>query len=120
MGDMARRWSRRAGSRLTLGCAPHADDSSARFEFVWEGLNFDLIITLSPEAHHRALELTRTLAAEVEYWPTQDPTGAEGNVQARVLLLKNYRQHFTERDFDFKRFRVETQQMKDAQVVPEK
>ena len=33
----------------------------------WEGLNFDLIITLSPEAHHKALELTRTLAADVEY-----------------------------------------------------
>ena len=32
----------------------------------WEGLNFDLIITLSPEAHHKALELTRTLAADVE------------------------------------------------------
>src|SRR6202140_3377305 len=45
----------------------------------WEGLNFDLIITLSPEAHHRALELTRTVAAEVEYWPTHDPAGAEGN-----------------------------------------
>jgi len=44
----------------------------------WEGLNFDLIITLSPEAHHKALELTRTHAADVEYWPTQDPTGAEG------------------------------------------
>lgn len=40
----------------------------------WEGLNFDLIITLSPEAHHKALELTRTLAADVEYWPTPDPT----------------------------------------------
>ena len=40
----------------------------------WEGLNFDLIVTLSPEAHHRALELTRTLAADVEYWPTPDPT----------------------------------------------
>ena len=26
----------------------------------WEGLNFDLIITLSPEAHHKALELTHT------------------------------------------------------------
>src|SRR5262249_12822785 len=39
-----------------------------------EGLNFDLIVTLSPEAHHKALELTRTLAAEVEYWPTADPT----------------------------------------------
>src|SRR5262249_11429445 len=24
-----------------------------------EGLNFDLIVTLSPEAHHKALELTR-------------------------------------------------------------
>ena len=36
----------------------------------WEGLNFDLIVTLSPEAHHSALELTRTLAVEVEYWPT--------------------------------------------------
>ncbi len=40
----------------------------------WEGLNFDLIVTLSPEAHHQALELTRTIAAEVEYWPTPDPT----------------------------------------------
>src|ERR1700709_2319228 len=45
----------------------------------WEGLNFDLIITLSPEAHHKALELTRRLAADVEYWPTQDPTSIEGN-----------------------------------------
>ena len=39
----------------------------------WEGLNFDLIISLSPEAHHAALELTRTLAADVEYWPTPGP-----------------------------------------------
>ncbi len=54
----------------------------------WEGLNFDLIITLSPEAHHKALELTRTLAAEVEYWPTQDPTGADGN---REQKLEAYR-----------------------------
>ena len=40
----------------------------------WEGLNFDLIITLSPEAHHAALEVTRTNAVDVEYWPTPDPT----------------------------------------------
>src|SRR5882724_9761321 len=45
----------------------------------WEGLNFDLIITLSPEAHHKALELTRTLAADVEYWPTFDPTRTHGS-----------------------------------------
>lgn len=50
----------------------------------WEGLNFDLIITLSPEAHHKALELTRTNAVDVEYWPTQDPTGVEGNREQRL------------------------------------
>jgi hypothetical protein len=37
------------------------------------------------------------------------PTGAEANMQARVLLVKNMRQHFMERDFDYKRFHVETQ-----------
>ncbi|WP_019906243.1 low molecular weight phosphatase family protein [Methylobacterium sp. 77] len=40
----------------------------------WEGLNFDLIITLAPEAHHAALEVTRTNAVDVEYWATSDPT----------------------------------------------
>ena len=37
------------------------------------------------------------------------PTGGEGNVQARVLLVKGIRQHVVERDYDYKRFRVETQ-----------
>src|SRR6266581_4575909 len=55
----------------------------------WEGLNFDLIITLSPEAHHKALDLTRTMAADVEYWPTQDPTGTEGS---REQKLQAYRE----------------------------
>jgi protein-tyrosine-phosphatase len=49
-----------------------------------EGLNFDLIITLSPEAHHKAIELTRTLAADVEYWPTADPTAVEGSREQRL------------------------------------
>lgn len=54
-----------------------------------DGLNFDLIVTLSPEAHHRALELTRTLAVDVEYWPTADPTTVEGSREQR---LESYRQ----------------------------
>src|SRR6478609_2137336 len=54
----------------------------------WEGLNFDLIITLSPEAHHKALELTRTLAADVEYWPTQDPTGTEGSREQKLAAYR--------------------------------
>ncbi len=49
-----------------------------------EGLNFDLIVTLSPPAHHKALELTRTNAAAVEYWPTVDPTGIEGSREQRL------------------------------------
>jgi protein-tyrosine-phosphatase len=54
----------------------------------WEGLNFDLIVTLAPEAHHRALELTRTSAVDVEYWPTPDPIGQEGS---RAQILDGYR-----------------------------
>jgi protein-tyrosine-phosphatase len=54
----------------------------------WEGLNFDLIITLSPEAHHKALELTRTLATDVEYWPTHDPTGAEGSRDQKLAAYR--------------------------------
>ncbi len=44
--------------------------------------SFDLIVTLSPEAHHRALEFTRTLAVRVDYWPTVDPTAVEGSRDA--------------------------------------
>jgi protein-tyrosine-phosphatase len=54
-----------------------------------DGFNFDLIVTLSPEAHHRALELTRALAVDVEYWPTNDPTIAEGSREQR---LDSYRE----------------------------
>lgn len=44
-----------------------------------EDSSFDIIVTLSPEAHHRALEFTRTMAVEVNYWPTFDPTAVEGS-----------------------------------------
>jgi protein-tyrosine-phosphatase len=56
-----------------------------------EGLNFDLIVTLSPEAHHKALALTHRLAAEVEYWPTADPTAAEGNREQRLEAYREVR-----------------------------
>jgi protein-tyrosine-phosphatase len=71
----------------------------------WEGLNFDLIVTLAPEAHHRALELTGTSAVDVEYWPTADPTAAEGSREQRLdayravrdQILSNIRQRFIPR-----------------------
>lgn len=49
---------------------------------------FDLVITLAPEAHHKALDMTRTEAVDVEYWPTLDPTMATGS---RDQILGEYR-----------------------------
>lgn len=57
----------------------------------WEGLNFDLIITLSPEAHHKALDLTRTVSASVEYWPTPDPTLSQGSREQRLDEYRDLR-----------------------------
>ena len=62
-----------------------------------EGLNFDLIVTLSPEAHHKALELTRTLAADVEYWPTADPTAIEGSREQRMNAYRDVRDQLLRR-----------------------
>ena len=47
--------------------------------------SFDVIVTLSPEAQHRAVELTRTMDCEVEYWPTFDPSAAEEHGREAVL-----------------------------------
>ena len=56
-----------------------------------EGLSFDLIVTLSPPAHHKALELTHTIAADVEYWPTVDPTGIEGSREQKLDAYREVR-----------------------------
>jgi protein-tyrosine-phosphatase len=62
-----------------------------------EGLNFDLIVTLAPEAHHRALEITRTSSVEVEYWPTPDPTGVEGSREQRLDAYRDVRDQLLNR-----------------------
>ncbi len=54
-----------------------------------EDTSYDIIVSLSPEAQHKAVELTRTMACEVEYWNTLDPTIIEGNRETR---LEAYRQ----------------------------
>jgi protein-tyrosine-phosphatase len=53
-----------------------------------EDQSFDVVISLSPEAHHRAVELARRHAVEIEYWPTIDPTLAMGS---RESVLEAYR-----------------------------
>jgi protein-tyrosine-phosphatase len=67
-----------------------------------EDSNFDLIITLSPEAHHKALEWARHMATEVEYWPTFDATAIEGDRERKLdayrdvrdLIMKRIRERF--------------------------
>ena len=68
---------------IGLNIARHKQQTFEELEDL-EGLNFDVIITLTPEAHHRALELTRVLAVDVEYWPTPDPTDTQGNREQRL------------------------------------
>ena len=54
-----------------------------------EDSSFDTVISLSPEAQHKAVEMTRVMACEVEFWNTFDPTIIEGN---REIRLDAYRQ----------------------------
>lgn len=54
-----------------------------------EDSSFDLVISLSPEAQHKAVDLTRYMACEVEFWHTFDPSVVEGS---REMRLEAYRQ----------------------------
>ncbi len=62
-----------------------------------EDSSFDLIITLSPEAHHKALEWSRHMAAEVEYWPTFDATIVEGDRERRLEAYREVRDQIMKR-----------------------
>src|SRR5919109_1605109 len=56
-----------------------------------EDTSFDLIVSLSPEAHHRALEMTRTMACDVELWNTFDPSIVEGSRETRLDAYREVR-----------------------------
>jgi protein-tyrosine-phosphatase len=53
-----------------------------------EDANFDLAVSLSPEARHWIDELTRTHAIDAEDWPTADPSVTSGS---REQILDAYR-----------------------------
>lgn len=79
-----------AMEELGIDIARHKPVTFEEFEEL-EGLNVDLIVTLTPAAHHKALDLTRTLAVAVEYWPMPDPTVAEGSREQRLDAYRNVR-----------------------------
>ncbi len=76
-----------------------ADHKPVTFEELedWDGLDFDLIVTLAPEAHHKALQLTHRLTAEVEYWPTADPSAVEGHREQRLDAYRAVRDQLMQR-----------------------
>jgi protein-tyrosine-phosphatase len=53
--------------------------------------SFDVVISLTPEAQHRAVEMARGRAVDVEYWPTHDPTLASGSREAILDVYRKVR-----------------------------
>jgi len=54
--------------------------------------NFDVVISLSPEAQHKAVEMTRVMACEVEFWRTFDPSLIDdGNREVRLQAYRDVR-----------------------------
>jgi protein-tyrosine-phosphatase len=58
-----------------------------------EDTSFDLVIPLSPQAHHRALELTRYMACEVEFWNTFDASSVEGSRETQLAAYRSVRDY---------------------------
>ena len=70
-----------------------------------EDSSFDLVVTLSPEAHHKALAMTGTMAMDVEYWPMLDATAYEGSREQRLEAYRAVRDELMKKIHD--RFAVE-------------
>jgi protein-tyrosine-phosphatase len=62
-----------------------------------EDTSFDLIISLSPEAQHKAVDMTRTMACDVEFWNTFDPSIVEGSREQRLDAYREVRDRLMER-----------------------
>jgi protein-tyrosine-phosphatase len=62
-----------------------------------EDTSYDLIVTLSPEAQHHAVEMTRTMAADVIFWNTMDPSFIEGSRENRLTVYRQIRDQILER-----------------------
>jgi protein-tyrosine-phosphatase len=77
------------GYRLTHHRAKTFDDL--------EDTSFDLVISLTLESQNRALEVARGRAADIEYWPTADPTLVEGSREVRVAAYRQVRDELAQR-----------------------
>jgi protein-tyrosine-phosphatase len=62
-----------------------------------EDTSFDVVVSLTPDAQHKAVELTRTMACEVEFWPVFDPTAIEGSRAEMLAAYRMVRDHLRQR-----------------------
>lgn len=62
-----------------------------------EDESFDLVISLTPEAQHRAVEIARDYAVEIEYWPIHDPTLVGGSRDLRMEAYREVRDELARR-----------------------
>ncbi|HWA90970.1 MAG TPA: arsenate reductase ArsC [Rhizomicrobium sp.] len=82
-----------AMDEIGIDIAKHKPKSFDEFE----DTSFDLVVTLSPEAQHKAVELTRTSAARIEYWATHDPAIVEGSRDQRLSAYRAVRDELVRR-----------------------
>ncbi|MBT6093863.1 MAG: low molecular weight phosphatase family protein [Rhodospirillaceae bacterium] len=63
-----------------------------------EDTYFDLIVPLSPEAQHRAVEMTRVMAVDIEFWNTFDPSVIDpDNREQRLAAYRQVRDQLMEK-----------------------
>lgn len=62
-----------------------------------EDAYFDLVISLSPEAQHKAVEMTRVMACDLEFWNTFDPSVIEGSREVRMEAYRRIRDQLLQR-----------------------
>jgi len=72
------------------------DHQSKSFDEL-EDSSFDLVISLSPDAQHMAVERTRSFACDVEFWPVLDPTGMDGNREETLAAYRVVREQLQKR-----------------------
>jgi protein-tyrosine-phosphatase len=58
---------------------------------------FDLVVSLSPEAQHHAVEMTRNMACDVLFWPTFDPSTIDGNRETMLDAYRSVRDQLSQR-----------------------
>ena len=73
-----------------------SDHEAKTFEDL-EDSSFDLVISLSPEAQHKAVDLTRYMACDVEFWHTFDPSVVAGTREERLAAYREVRDDLIER-----------------------